>query len=117
MSTITTFFNEQERQGLLSLAQEIEEGHNTVASVSSQYSSPVAKENGATDLASRLVSAANPPFTIAASQIGPLSTGSIVFGSGRIRLPEMMRTGLILDVLAAVIVAIYSLVWVRWVLS
>jgi len=82
MSTITTFLNEQERQGLLSMAQEIEEGNSTLASVSRQYSSPVAKDYGTTDLASRLVSAANPPFTIAASQIGPLSTGSIGFADG-----------------------------------
>jgi sodium-dependent dicarboxylate transporter 2/3/5 len=42
---------------------------------------------------------------------------AIVFGSGRVRLPEMMKTGILLDLLAAVIVAFYSLWWVRWVLE
>ncbi|WNG44435.1 DASS family sodium-coupled anion symporter [Archangium minus] len=41
---------------------------------------------------------------------------AIVFGSGCVRLPVMMRVGLLLDVLAAAVLTLYGHVWVRWVL-
>jgi sodium-dependent dicarboxylate transporter 2/3/5 len=41
---------------------------------------------------------------------------AIVFGSGYIRLPVMMRVGVALDVLAAGVLALYGLTWVRYVL-
>jgi sodium-dependent dicarboxylate transporter 2/3/5 len=40
---------------------------------------------------------------------------AIVFGSGYIRLPVMMRTGLLLDAVAAVVITLYSLVYLRWI--
>ncbi len=42
---------------------------------------------------------------------------AIVFGSGYVHLPTMMRVGLLLDVLAALVLALYGLVWVRYVLG
>ena len=41
---------------------------------------------------------------------------AIVFGSGYVRLPVMMKMGVLLDVLAAVALTLYGLTWVRWVL-
>jgi sodium-dependent dicarboxylate transporter 2/3/5 len=37
---------------------------------------------------------------------------AIVFGSGYVRLPTMMRTGVVLDVLAAVLLTLYALWWI-----
>jgi sodium-dependent dicarboxylate transporter 2/3/5 len=42
---------------------------------------------------------------------------AIVFGSGYIRLPVMMRNGFLLDVLAALAVTVYGLSWVWWLLG
>jgi sodium-dependent dicarboxylate transporter 2/3/5 len=42
---------------------------------------------------------------------------AIVFGSGYVRLPVMMKAGVLLDVLAAALLAVYGAVWVGWVLS
>ena len=41
---------------------------------------------------------------------------AIVFGSGYVRLPVMMRAGVLLDVLAAGLLTLYGVTWVRWVL-
>ena len=41
---------------------------------------------------------------------------AIVFGSGYVRLPVMMKAGLLLDVLAAALLTVYGFAWVRWVL-
>jgi sodium-dependent dicarboxylate transporter 2/3/5 len=41
---------------------------------------------------------------------------AIVFGSGYVRLPVMMRTGVLLDVLAAVVLTLYGMTWVQLVL-
>jgi sodium-dependent dicarboxylate transporter 2/3/5 len=38
---------------------------------------------------------------------------AIVFGSGYIRLPTMMRTGFALDLLAAALIALYTFFYVR----
>ena len=55
--------------------------------------------------------------TIASSCDFALPAGTppnaIVFGSGYVRLPTMMRIGFLLDLLAAVIVALYSHFWIR----
>jgi len=37
---------------------------------------------------------------------------AIVFGSGYVRLPTMMRTGVLLDLLAAVVLTLYGLLWI-----
>jgi len=42
---------------------------------------------------------------------------AIVFGSGYVRLPTMMRVGVGLDLLAASLLTVYGLVWVRFVLG
>ncbi len=42
---------------------------------------------------------------------------AIVFGSGYVRLPTMMKVGVTLDVLAAALLTVYGLVWVRFVLG
>jgi sodium-dependent dicarboxylate transporter 2/3/5 len=42
---------------------------------------------------------------------------AIVFGSGYVRLPTMMRVGVGLDFLAASLLTVYGLVWVRFVLG
>jgi sodium-dependent dicarboxylate transporter 2/3/5 len=39
---------------------------------------------------------------------------AIVFGSGYIRLPVMMRTGFLLDVAAVLVVWLYTFLYVRW---
>ncbi|MFP2908157.1 SLC13 family permease [Pyxidicoccus sp. 3LFB2] len=41
---------------------------------------------------------------------------AIVFGSGYVRLPVMMKAGVLLDVLAAGVLTLYGVAWVRWVL-
>ncbi|MCP3144027.1 SLC13 family permease [Pyxidicoccus xibeiensis] len=41
---------------------------------------------------------------------------AIVFGSGYVRLPVMMKAGVLLDVLAAGLLTVYGPLWVRWVL-
>lgn len=41
---------------------------------------------------------------------------AIVFGSGYVRLPVMMKSGVLLDVLAALLLTLYGWVWVQWVL-
>jgi sodium-dependent dicarboxylate transporter 2/3/5 len=41
---------------------------------------------------------------------------AIVFGSGYVRLPVMMRVGVTLDLLAAVALTLYGIAWVRFVL-
>jgi sodium-dependent dicarboxylate transporter 2/3/5 len=41
---------------------------------------------------------------------------AIVFGSGYVRLPVMMRVGVTLDVLAAAVLTLYGMSWVQWVL-
>jgi sodium-dependent dicarboxylate transporter 2/3/5 len=42
---------------------------------------------------------------------------AIVFGSGYVRLPTMMRTGFLLDVAAAIAITLYAFAYVRFVLS
>lgn len=42
---------------------------------------------------------------------------AIVFGSGRIRLPVMMRAGALLDLAAVLVLTLYGLTWLPWVLS
>lgn len=42
---------------------------------------------------------------------------AIVFGSGWIRLPVMMRTGFVLDVAAVLLVTAYGTVYLRWLLG
>lgn len=42
---------------------------------------------------------------------------AIVFGSGAVHLPTMMRVGLLLDVLAALLLALYGLTWVRFLMG
>ncbi|MBI5495940.1 MAG: DASS family sodium-coupled anion symporter [Deltaproteobacteria bacterium] len=58
--------------------------------------------------------------TVAASCDFALPAGTppnaIVFGSGYVRLPVMMRTGALLDVVAALLVAVYAATWVSWIL-
>jgi sodium-dependent dicarboxylate transporter 2/3/5 len=40
---------------------------------------------------------------------------AIVFGSGRIRLPTMIRVGLLIDLAAVLVVALYGWLWIaRW---
>jgi solute carrier family 13 (sodium-dependent dicarboxylate transporter), member 2/3/5 len=41
---------------------------------------------------------------------------AIVFGSGYVRLPVMMRVGVTLDVLAAIVLALYGMTWVELML-
>jgi sodium-dependent dicarboxylate transporter 2/3/5 len=41
---------------------------------------------------------------------------AIVFGSGYVRLPVMMKAGVLLDVLAALTLTLYGRFWVQWVL-
>jgi len=41
---------------------------------------------------------------------------AIVFGSGYIRLPVMIRNGFLLDVLAVLAATLYALTWMAWVL-
>lgn len=41
---------------------------------------------------------------------------AIVFGSGYVRLPVMMKAGLLLDALAALTLTLYGIAWVQWVL-
>jgi sodium-dependent dicarboxylate transporter 2/3/5 len=40
---------------------------------------------------------------------------AIVFGSGYVRLPVMMRTGFLLDVAAALVITVYALVYLRFI--
>lgn len=42
---------------------------------------------------------------------------AIVFGSGRIRLPDMMRTGALLDLAAALLLVPYVFLWVRLIVA
>jgi sodium-dependent dicarboxylate transporter 2/3/5 len=42
---------------------------------------------------------------------------AIVFGSGFVRLPTMMRVGALLDVLAAVSLAVYGMAYLSWLLG
>ena len=42
---------------------------------------------------------------------------AIVFGSGYVRLPTMMKVGVALDLLSAALLTVYGLVWVRFVLG
>jgi sodium-dependent dicarboxylate transporter 2/3/5 len=42
---------------------------------------------------------------------------AIVFGSGYIRLPVMMRTGFLLDVASVLLIAVYAWSWGRWIFS
>jgi solute carrier family 13 (sodium-dependent dicarboxylate transporter), member 2/3/5 len=42
---------------------------------------------------------------------------AIVFGSGYVHLPTMMRVGLLLDGLCALVLTLYGLTWVRFVLG
>ncbi|WP_257456926.1 SLC13 family permease [Archangium lipolyticum] len=42
---------------------------------------------------------------------------AIVFGSGYVRLPTMMKIGVVLDLLAAALLTLYGLLWVRFVLG
>jgi sodium-dependent dicarboxylate transporter 2/3/5 len=37
---------------------------------------------------------------------------AIVFGSGRVRLPTMMKVGLLLDLLAVLLLTVYGWLWV-----
>ena len=39
---------------------------------------------------------------------------AIVFGSGYIRLPTMMKTGFLLDIAAMVLVTLYAYFYVTW---
>jgi len=41
---------------------------------------------------------------------------AIVFGSGYVRLPQMMRTGILLDVLAAALITVYAYGYLRFIL-
>lgn len=41
---------------------------------------------------------------------------AIVFGSGYVRLPTMMRTGFVLDVAAAIVITLYAFAYVRFVI-
>lgn len=41
---------------------------------------------------------------------------AIVFGSGYVRLPTMMRLGFVMDVVAALAIALYGWVWIAWLL-
>lgn len=42
---------------------------------------------------------------------------AIVFGSGRVRLPTMMKTGLLIDLLAGLLLTAYGLLWLSWLLG
>lgn len=42
---------------------------------------------------------------------------AIVFGSGRVRLPVMMRAGALLDLAAVLVLTLYGLTWLPWVLG
>lgn len=42
---------------------------------------------------------------------------AIVFGSGRVRLPVMMKTGVVLDVLAVLVLTLWGVFGIRWILS
>jgi sodium-dependent dicarboxylate transporter 2/3/5 len=58
--------------------------------------------------------------TIAASCDFALPAGTppnaIVFGSGYVRLPVMMRTGVLLDLLAVVAITLYGVAWIQFVM-
>lgn len=41
---------------------------------------------------------------------------AIVFGSGRVRLPVMMKTGIVLDVLAVLLLTLWGVFGIRWIL-
>jgi sodium-dependent dicarboxylate transporter 2/3/5 len=60
------------------------------------------------------------PATIAASCafMLPVATppNAIVFGSGRIRIAQMCRAGLILNLIAVVLITAWAFTIVRWVL-
>src|SRR5690606_26899875 len=42
---------------------------------------------------------------------------AIVFGSGRVRLPTMMKTGLLIDLLAGLLLTVYGVFWLSWLLG
>jgi solute carrier family 13 (sodium-dependent dicarboxylate transporter), member 2/3/5 len=42
---------------------------------------------------------------------------AIVFGSGYVRLPTMMKLGVAVDLIASALLTLYGLVWVRFVLG
>jgi hypothetical protein len=73
---------DQERAGLLALAQEVEDAQYTHASVYQQLTRMPKQDTTPTDLASRLASVIEPLSTRAAGQLGPWDTGYITFSGG-----------------------------------
>ncbi len=85
--------------------------------------SAIASNTATTNVMLNVLPASRPLLavsTFAASCDFALPAGTppnaIVFGSGYVRLPVMMRAGILLDVLAALLLAVYGPTWVRWVL-
>ena len=77
-----SYMTEQERIGLRALAQELEDGRNTRASVSRELARTVTKDLAPLDLAARLAAVLDPSSARSASQLGPWDTGSITFSDG-----------------------------------
>ncbi len=96
--------------------------HATVASTTILLSA-IASNTATVNVMLNVLPAARPLLavsTFASSCDFALPAGTppnaIVFGSGYVRLPVMMRVGVLLDLLAAAALTLYGISWVRWVL-
>jgi len=85
--------------------------------------SAIASNTATTNVMLNVLPASRPLLavsTFAASCDFALPAGTppnaIVFGSGAVRLPVMMRAGILLDLLAAAVLTVYGATWVQWVL-
>lgn len=92
-----------------------------LATAGTVFLSAVASNTATVNVALNVLPPAMP--VLAATAIGascdfmlPAGTppNAIVFGSGAVRLPVMMKTGFVLDVLAVVVITIYMLVYGRF---
>ncbi|AGC47608.1 sodium:sulfate symporter [Myxococcus stipitatus DSM 14675] len=96
--------------------------HGVVATATIVLSA-IASNTATTNVMLNVLPASRPLLavsTFAASCDFALPAGTppnaIVFGSGVVRLPVMMRTGIFLDALAALALMLYGATWVQWVL-
>ncbi|NTX33691.1 DASS family sodium-coupled anion symporter [Myxococcus llanfairpwllgwyngyllgogerychwyrndrobwllllantysiliogogogochensis] len=96
--------------------------HGVVASATILLSA-IASNTATTNVMLNVLPASRPLLavsTFAASCDFALPAGTppnaIVFGSGVVRLPVMMRVGVLLDLLAAAVLTVYGATWVQWVL-